>query len=48
MVYWYFIFQTELPVNPSEGDQLGNNSRQESFLQPIIKQGPDILVEHVL
>ena len=45
--YLYFIFQTEFPVNPSEGEPLGNNSRQEMFLQPIVKQGPDIPVEHV-
>ena len=33
--------------NPSEGEPLGNNCRQEIFLQPIVKQGPEILVEHV-
>ena len=45
MVYWYLIFQTEFPVNPSEGEPLNNNSRQEIFLQPIVKQGPEILVQ---
>ena len=47
MVYWYLIFQTEFPVYPSEGEPLDNNSRQEIFLQPIVKQGPEILVERV-
>ena len=47
MVYWYLIFQTEFPVNQSEGEPLNNNSRQEIFLQPIVKQGPEILVERV-
>ena len=47
MVYWYLIFQTEFPFNPSEGEPLDNNSRQEIFLQSIVKQGPEILVERV-
>ena len=47
MVYWYLIFQTEFPVHPSEGEPLDNNSRQEIFLLPIVKQEPEILVERV-
>ena len=46
MVYWYLIFQMEFPVNPSEGEPLDNNSRQEIFLLPIIKQR-EILVGRV-
>ena len=33
--------------NPFEGEPLGNNCRQEIFFQPIVKQGADILMEHV-
>ena len=33
--------------NPLEEEPLGNNCRQEIFLLPIVKQGADILMEHV-